>query len=793
MSVRNGWGGLGAVLLLVVVVGGVGGGQAGVAAGAERAATGPIGLDAGKGGRPGGAPGQVGQVPPGVGLTPEQIRQKLREAGVPEGAIESYDQEPSPAAPEPGEGGDREEDKKRAPRPEGVGSRALPGQEPFGAEIFRYSPTTFEPLAFGPAGPDYVIGPGDELVLAVWGDDQISLALPVSREGLITLPEAGQVQVGGLTLDGVRARLQTVLSRIYSGMRTRDRRATTFMNVSLGKTRSIQVFILGYVVRPGGYTVSSVSRVLNALYAAGGPSRPGSMREIRVMRGGQAVATVDLYDLILRGDTSKEVRLENGDVIFVLPAGKRVVLTGPVRRQGLFELKPGEHLRALLEMAGGPLATADLSRAQIDRVIPPALRDSLQGQDRIAIDVPLSDVLARPRRDVALSDADRITVFPVGNVRVNTVTIHGDAVVKPGVYEFKPGMHLKDLVQRAGGLAPDALLDRAQVTRTAPDLTRSLIRLNLGGALAGREGDNLELQALDEVTIVSRWDMRQRGHVDINGMVRHPGGFELLEGMTLADLVFAAGGLSEDAFPLRAEISRVDSLSPGDSARADTISVALPRDLTALPEAGSFRLRNRDAVFIRRDPTYREQLYVTISGEVRFPGIYALVRRDERITDLVRRAGGLTDLAYPRAAVFTRAKSGRVNLDLPDALRDEQNGCNLALEPGDELRVPRYQPTVSVEGAVRNPGTTLYRPGEGIGYYITQASGFQHDADRRGLVVVMANGDVRRRAVPDPGSRIVVPTRPDSSASEALKEVASMLSIVASTVTTLFIIQRAVR
>jgi polysaccharide export outer membrane protein len=731
------------------------------------------------------------------GMTPEQIRQRLRESGTQRGAPESAARPgvtpslPTPSA-EP-ELKDSTEAKPEAPEPPAPPVGEAPELEPFGAEIFRYSPTTFEPLTYGPVGPEYLIGRGDELVLTLWGDDQLALSLPVNREGRVTLPEAGQVEVNALTLEAARVRLRAALASVYSGLRPPGQRSSTFMSVSLGRLRSIQVFIVGQVVRPGGYTVSSVARVLNALYAAGGPSPTGSMRDVRVMRGGQVAGAVDLYDVILRGDTSKEVRLEDGDVIFVPPAGRRVALQGPVRRPGLFELRPGEHLRTLLQMSGGMLANADVERGLIDRVVPPALRDSLRGQDRMAVDAPLGSVMSDSTRDLTLEDGDRLTVYAITGSRINTLTLHGRGLLKPGVYEYREGMRLLDLVERAGGLAPDAYTARAQIVRTARDRTRSSMRVDLAAAMAGDANQNVALQALDEVTVATKWDMEDRGKVTIHGLVRKPGQYELLEGMTLADLLFRAGGLTDEAFPLRAEVSRVDSMSVTDPTGADTFSVALARDFAQMPEVTSITLRRRDAVYVRRDPGWREQDYVVLSGEVRFPGTYALSRRDERVADLVRRAGGLTDLGFARGAVFTRAKVGRIALDLPEALKKPRSVFNLSLERGDSLTVPRYQPVVMIEGAVQRPGAALYKAGQGIGYYITQASGFRRDADRGRMVVVLANGDVRRKTKPDAGSRILVPARTDSLRKETLKDMANLLSIIASAATTIFLVQQATK
>lgn len=658
--------------------------------------------------------------------------------------------------------------------------------EPLGFEIFRWAPTTFEPLTYGPVGEDYPLGPGDELTLTLWGDAQLALTLTVTREGSVTLPDVGQVAVSGLPLGAARERIRASLSRVYSGLRGTSGRSTTSLSLSLGKLRSIQVFLLGNVVRPGGYTLSAVSRALNALYAAGGPTLDGSLRDVRIVRGGEVVAHVDLYDVILRGAGQEMPRLENGDVVFVPPAARRVALAGPLRRSGRIELKDGEELRELLTIAGGVLPEADLSRAQIDRVTPPEMREARPGQGRIAIDVPLRDVLAGSAPDVSLRDADSITVFQLGSRRTNTVNLTGRGVVRPGVYQYRDGMKVSELIALAGGVTPDAYLDRAQVVRTLRDSTRASLHFVPSLALGGDAHEDIVLQTMDDVSIRSKWDLEERQSVTVHGLVRSPGRYELLEGMTMTDLLMRAGGFTDDAYAVRAELTRVGS----GRQLADTVRVPLQRDLTLCVEASSFRLQPHDALFIRRDPDYREPEFVTLTGEVRFPGTYTLTRRDERVSDLVRRAGGLTPEAYAGGARFARLGGAQLAIELPRALRHRASRHDLILLAGDTLIVPRHSPTVAIEGAVLNPVTALHQPGAKVGHYIIQASGYRSDADRRAVVVISPSGRVRRGGQPEPGSRIIVPARPAESPRDGLKDIATVMSIVASAATTFFLVSQ---
>ncbi|TMQ50925.1 MAG: hypothetical protein E6K71_01445, partial [Candidatus Eisenbacteria bacterium] len=601
------------------------------------------------------------------GLTPEQVRQRLRDAGYnPDafdrympgnragGPVESRANQPVPtsapsesdsvlASPPASVELSRMDHDISAQTPEftrEILSRVPSAGTvmPFGYDIFRYSPSTFEPLATGPVDPDYPIGPGDEIVVSVWGDNQYTYNSVVSREATISVPDIGQVTVNGLTLAQAKRLITERFATIYSGIRAR--RPTTFVDVTLGKLRTNQVFILGDVVRPGGYTISSVSTVLNALYSAGGPTARGSMRDVRIIRHNEVFRRVDLYGYILTGSRAEDIRLQSGDIVFVPPIGKTIAILGEIHRPAIYEMRLGERFHDLLGLSGGVLATALLDRMQIDRIVPFAQRDSLHGMDRIALDMPLRGILADSTQDPELLDKDIVQVFRIGDVRKNTVSISGSVIRHPGTYQLKPAMHISDLVQAAGGYTQDVYLDRAALVRTAPDLSQSIFRFNVGKAVAKDLEQDLELTQLDAIYVASIWDIRDRHIVQITGNVRKPGTYDLLHGMTIMDLIFASGGLKESASKLEAEISRIDSTSIATTKGARIYLVPISQDYGIHSQDTSFVLQEYDEVFVREIPDWELRRNVTITGEVTFPGIYSLKSKDERLSSLLARAGG---------------------------------------------------------------------------------------------------------------------------------------------------------
>ncbi len=754
------------------------------------------------------------------GLSAAEIRGRLQALGYPAGLLDSYLAEEVAGQAAPGAEvaaalaalgmGPVAEAAQESPpesRPAATpGPRAAPALRPFGSELFERATSQFQPLLTGPVDPDYRLGPGDQLVLILTGDVELVHQLEVTREGFIVIPQVGQLWVNGLTLTQLTDVLYSRLGRVYSGVR-RGQGATTRFQVSISRLRVNQVFIIGEVNRPGAYQVPSVGTVFYALYLAGGPNANGSYRQITLRRGAGVFRTLDIYDYLLRGDNANDVRLESGDIIFVPVRERQVGIQGNVVRPGLYELRPADGLRELVRLAGGVAPEAFLRRVQIDRVLPPAAR-TVPGIDRVLLDVDVSAVLDTASADVSLEPSDVVNVFAVLEERRNFVTVRGN-VFRPGTYQFAPGMKLWDVIAQTQGFLSDTYLERAHIFRLQPDLTRLLISVSLEQDSTGHQTENPELSDLDEILIYGRRDFRPQRTVRISGSVRRAATYPYVPGTTLRDLVIAAGGLADDAYLSYAEIARLPAARV-NGALADTIRVPLDstyivdRDSAGYlgppglpgPAGGApeFALEPYDNVLILQQPGWELQRSVSLSGQVRFPGRYALTRRDERLLDVLGRAGGLTHVAYPRGIQFYRAEGalGRIGIDLVRALRDPRHRDNVTLFAGDSIFVPEYQPTVKVEGAVNSPVTVAYVPRQGVLYYVSRAGGFARRADKGHTYVVQPNGGVQRaNARPEPGARVVVPYIPaDEERTNWGQVLSSLASVLTSALTIILVVQR---
>lgn len=679
----------------------------------------------------------------------------------------------------------------------------------FGLDVFRRTTNQFAPVAAGPVDAGYRIGAGDELVLILSGDVEAAHALSVARDGYVVVPQVGQLFVANLTLGQLKELLTARVGRVYASVRPPN--PTTRLDVTVSRLRVNQVFVVGEVARPGAYGVSAAGTVMNALYQAGGLNERGDFRAVRVMRGGRAVQTLDLYDYLLRGDVRSDVRLEQGDVVFIPPAARRVLVTGSVVRPALYDLAEGETLSDLIAMAGGLQADARVDRVQVDRILPPAERRA-GGRDRTQVDLDL-----RADSAAVLAPGDRVTVYAVTRAVRDRVVIRGN-VWRPGPYQRAAGMRLSTLIAEAGGLKPDTYGGRAHILRLLPDSTRQLIAADLSavapqgapgpagapaGAVAGAPQPDPELMEFDEVTVYSRTEFRPQRQITVFGEVQRPGVFPFRDSMTLRDAVIIAGGLRDNAYLMEAQVSRLPEARQGD---ALAVSLTVPMDSSyVLDLTGYLRrpvgqrapeayLHPYDNIFIRRVPGWELQRNVVIVGEVRFPGRYTLLRRDEHLRSVIERAGGLTPEAYVGGLQLVRsdARTGRIGIDLERVMRDSTYRDNLILLAGDSLYVPQFQSVVRVDGAVNSPVAVAWVPNRNAGWYVDRAGGFARRADKRRTYVVQPNGGVERRsAAVLPGARVVVPEiPPGEERTNWLAIIGGITSILTSTLTIIVVAQR---
>lgn len=679
----------------------------------------------------------------------------------------------------------------------------------FGMEVFARNTSEFEPMRTGPVPPDYRLGPGDELMLLLTGDVELAYNLQVSREGSVVIPDVGNVFVNGLTLAQLESRLYDRLGRVYSGVR-RGADATTHFQVSMGRLRVNQVFVVGEVRFPGAYEVSSVATALTALYRAGGPRETGSFRRVQIRRGGRTVAEVDLYDYLLAGDVSRDVRLEQGDIVFVPIVDAQVRVGGRVKRPRFYQTLPDEGVIDALGFAGGPAPEADLRRVQVDRILPPLER--VPGRDRVVSRVDVVEAV-RSDADVPLSDGDVVRVFPIGEERRDMIVLDG-FVQRPGEYELRPQMTVWDAIQQAGGLRPEAFAPLAHVSRLNPaDSTYRLLRVSLERTATGQPVSDLPLADQDSVMVFGNSSLVTPRNVRILGAVKEPEEYTFKEGMTVEDLILAAGGFEEGAHGLQAEISRV---RPGIS-RSDTVATSFHVTLDGSipwslqnrvgrpvdngrdsPRAADVELMEGDQVFIRRLPGFVEPTSVEISGEVMAPGSYAFTVREERLSSFIRRTGGLTDDAYAQGTRLIR-DSTLVAMNLERALTRPGSTDDPILRDGDILEVPRYDGTVLIRGAVAFESRVIYREDMDLSDYLSRAGGTLPEADKSRISVQYENGErvttkktlwIERYPEVGPGSTIFVPFEPEGEGTNWGQIISTTVGVMSATATLILALAR---
>lgn len=652
----------------------------------------------------------------------------------------------------------------------------------FGRNVFRGSSLTFEPNENQATPENYRLGPGDEIIIDIWGENERSLREEISPEGNIMIEQVGPVYLNGLTIREANDKLRGVFSQIYAGVSGDE--PSSDVRVTLGRLRTIQVNVLGEVATPGTYRLSSFATVFHALYRAGGVTPIGGLRDIRVMRGGREVARVDVYDLLMNGKMSDDVRLEEGDVIIVPPYELLVEISGNVKRPMYYEMKTGESLGKLMEYAGG--FTGDAYRDEV-RIIRESGRE-----------YQIYNVREPNYASWNLEDGDAVTVGSVLDRFANRVEVRG-AVYREGMYELGDEVHtVRGLIERAEGLKGDAFPGRALLLREREDLTLEMVAVDLAGVMSGQVPD-IELQRNDVLVIPSIHELEERGALTISGEVARPGEYPYAENMTIEDLVVQAGGLLDGASTARIDVSRriKDPKSLTPSSELGKIYTFALKDGLIVGGEEEFKLMPYDIVEVRRSPAYREQERVTLDGEVVFSGGYTLIKKNERLSDLVKRAGGLTSDAYAHGARLIRQMNDEeravrettlrvalqnqrgdslsvdklqlsdyytVGIELDRALEEPGSDYDMVLREGDRLVIPQYVSTVSISGEVMYPNTVLYLQNKNLRYYISQAGGYGLQAKKSRAYIVYMNGTVTRvrglkKAKIEPGCQIIIPSK----------------------------------
>ena len=686
----------------------------------------------------------------------------------------------------------------------------------FGRDIFSNKNLSFEPLMNIATPQNYVLGAGDQVSVDIYGASQKSVDCTVSPDGDIVIDGYGPIRLGGLSVAAAKAKLRATLGSRYQSSR---------INLSLGQTRTVSINVMGEVKKPGTYTLSAFASVFNALYMAGGTNDIGTLRNIKIYRNNRLVSVCDIYDYILNGKMTGNVRLHDGDVIIVGPYDCLVCVSGKVKRPMYYEMKRNESLQTLLRYSGGFTGDAYKKAVRVNRKT---------GREYAVYNVDEFDMSS-----FRIADGDSVSVDSILPRYANTVEIKG-AVFRPGMYQLGDGINsVRTLVQHAEGLTEDAFTARAVMHRMKADRTLRVIPVDIKGIMDNTVAD-IPLKENDVLFIPTKQTAMNEQTISIQGEVMYPGVYKYADNETLEDFVLQAGGLTDKASTVKVDVSRRvgnPKAEASDSIIAKNFSFALKDGFVVDGEQG-FVLQPFDEVFVRKDPSYSAQQNVSVDGEVTFPGTYTLSRRGMRLTDLLAAAGGATPLAYVHGARLERRtneaerkrmeaalqmqnellqqellslaasqsngsslqqmgqqskdeqlkkfqvpNSYPVGIELDKALANPNSDANIVLREGDRLVLPQYTATVKVNGAVMYPNTVSYIKGKGVSYYINASGGYGRNARKSGAYVIYMNGMVSKssKAKVEPGCEIVVPSKIKrrTSPAEILNIGSSMSSIAA--------------
>ena len=643
----------------------------------------------------------------------------------------------------------------------------------FGHDVFNNKNLTFESSMNLATPQNYRLGPGDAVNIDIWGASQESITETISPDGTITIEAIGVVQLGGLSVSQAKARLRQVLGPRFQGSK---------IELTLGQTRTITVSVMGEVKVPGTYTMSAFATVYNALYMAGGPNEIGTLRNVKVYRQGRLLSNVDVYDFLLNGKLTGDVRLQDNDVITVSPYEALVNITGKVKRPMFYEMKTSESAATLIRYAGGFTGDAYRKAVRINRKA---------GQQYSVFSVGEFDL-----NSFRLMDEDSVSVDSTLTRYQNMVEIKG-AVFRPGMYHVGGNIStVKALVEAADGLTEGAIGQHAVMHRMRADRTLEVQSVDISGILEGTAPD-VPLRNEDVIYIASREERNEQKTVTISGEVLYPGVYRFAENETVEDLILQAGGPTEAASLVKVDVARRITnplATEAEDQIAQTFSFRLTSDFS-IAEQPEFRLQPFDEVYVRRSPNYTEQQNVIVEGEVQFEGTYALANKGQRLSEVIKLAGGLTKRAYPEGAKLLRLmtpeerdmmetvlrtaqrNSGKdsidvkklmtnanypVGIELDKAMKNPGSEDDPILREGDRIVVPRYDGTVKINGEVLYPNTVYFKEGKNTDYYIDLAGGTTSTAKKSQTIIIYMNGMVARadrKHKPAPGCQIVVPTK----------------------------------
>lgn len=671
----------------------------------------------------------------------------------------------------------------------------------FGRNIFTNDNLTFAPSTNLPTPEDYRLGPGDEVIIDIWGNNQATIRQTISPDGTINIPDIGLVSLNGMTIRQADSYMKRKLGQIYS---VDGEDAKSEIKLTLGNIRTIQVNLMGEVAVPGTYYLSSLSNLYHALYRAGGVSDLGSLRDIQLVRKGKKVASVDVYDFIMNGKTPDNINLEEGDIIVVPAYARLVEVAGNVKRPMTYELRDGETVESLLDYAGGFSGNAYKENVRV-------VRQNGKEYQVYTVDAP-------DYASFVLEDGDELTVGQILDRYANRIEVKG-AVYRPGIYQLGNGVStVSQLIAKADGLKGDAFTNRALIHREREDLTLEVISVDVKGILNGTAAD-IELQKNDILYIPSIHDLSDIGDITVEGEVARPGAFVFADNTTLEDAIMMAGGLLESASTVKIDVTRriKDASSTSQSENIAEVFTFSFKDGYVLDGEPGFVLQPYDYIYVRRSPSYTEQISVEVRGEVVFPGTYNISRRTERLSDVIAKAGGINQWAYVKGArlsrkmdeeekarlqstlevmdsakdsidVSTLAMAERyfVGIDMEAALAKPGSDVDLVLREGDVLIVPQYNNTVKISGNVLYPNTVTYRPDMTVNDFVTMAGGYGFRSKKNKAYIIYMNGTVSRarrysKGVVEPGCEIVVPKKRERKG--ALQEVLGVATTASSLAT----------